>query len=97
MSKLCCKFEISASNTVGVVVKNSATKCDRWMNTDKGKIVCPSTLCGHYGNDKKCACMLLRGHNCAIMTWINISVTFMHMLDASLNCVASFKSLHQIL
>ena len=37
-----------------------------------------------------------RGHNSAIMT-NQKSVSFMHMFNAYLKCVASFKSLHQIL
>ena len=38
-----------------------------------------------------------RGYYSAKMTKIKISVSFMHMSNAYLNCVLSFKSLHQIL
>ena len=37
----------------------------------------------------------IRGYNSAIMTRSKKTVFFMHIFSACLNCVASFKALHQ--
>ena len=61
MSELSCKFQITASNTVGGVaetktVLQSVTDVRHmYVCTDKSKTICPSTLRGEggVGNEKK--------------------------------------------